>query len=172
MYKIQFHKQFLSKLCRVCGEQVVLKVGYRTAVLASKYAPILEEKYGVLTGMEDELQYPKTLCVCCSKKLYKLSSKSVSTDLVGHLPAAEFPLHNDTFCSICSKGSNHLNKSELNIKSLDESMKSIGFDRIACANVKRVYVHQSFDHCMQKVTTEISFMVNFDNTQPSSQLKN
>ena len=45
---LQQHKAFLSRLCRVCGEMVVLmKLGYQTAVCVSKYSKQLEELWFV-----------------------------------------------------------------------------------------------------------------------------
>ena len=69
---LSYHKEILSKLCRVCGSYIQLKTGYVKAKSVSEYSNILFTVYEIDTKVESDEIYPKFLCSSCKRKLDRL----------------------------------------------------------------------------------------------------
>ena len=161
---LQQHKAFLSRLCRVCGEMVVLKLGYQTAVCVSKYSKQLEEYYG-LCAVENEhkSRFPKTLCVGCSKKLYRLNKKNVEID--GFMKSNHFLPHIDEDCTLCNTMNLKRKSKLLNITALDKEMKDLNFTIVQNDSCfKRVYGRQKIFKESSTIITDVTLCIETNNS--------
>lgn len=81
---IMDHCENLKKLCRVCGEKIILKTGYKTAKLATVYTEQLANYFDVKLKTDVSNIHPTALCVKCNLKLYKLKSVDEKKTLAQH----------------------------------------------------------------------------------------
>ena len=58
-----------QKLCRVCGNHIVLKADYWKTKSVDEFADALFRVYDIEVKTEDQNVYPKLLCSSCRKKL-------------------------------------------------------------------------------------------------------
>ena len=72
MTKDMDHCENLKKMCRVCGEKIVIKAGYKTAKPATSYIKQLTNYYDVNLETDVPHIHPTAICVKCNLKLYKL----------------------------------------------------------------------------------------------------
>ena len=86
----------LQKLCRVCGNHIILKAGYRKAKSVDGFADALFRVYDIEVEREDQNVYPKLLCSSCRKRLQSFLNKNNYISL----EAARFFEHNNEY-KIC-----------------------------------------------------------------------
>ena len=86
----------LQKLCRMCGNHIILKAGYRKAKSVDGFADALFRVYDIEVEREDQNVYPKLLCSSCRKRLQSFLNKNNYISL----KAARFFEHNNE-CKIC-----------------------------------------------------------------------
>ena len=67
-------------MCRICGNTIVLKAGYRTAKLVSVYSDVIYAWYGIDVELEIPSIYPKKLCSNCRRKLENLKKSETIPD--------------------------------------------------------------------------------------------
>ena len=85
-----------QKLCRVCGNHIVLNAGYWKTKSVDEFADALFRVYDIEVKREDQNVYPKLLCSSCRKKLQSFQNKNTYTSL----EAARFFKYNSE-CKIC-----------------------------------------------------------------------
>ena len=93
-----YHKEIISKLCRVCASYIQLKTGYVKAKSISKYSNILFSVYQIDTEVESNEVYPKFLYSSCKRKLDRLVLKEPTTET---RKAYTFQPHSSEKCSLC-----------------------------------------------------------------------
>jgi len=134
------HKEQLSKLCRICGKVVILKKGYITAKSVSEYSNIIFSSYEVDIELEDECQYPKSLCNGCKRKLDRIKSITPAP----RNTAFEFKEHSHNDCEVCSffQRKSKPSKIETHIKVFDDMMLKYNFARLKDSFYKLAYTFQ------------------------------
>ena len=161
--KMESHKQFLSKLCRICGESITLKHGYRTAKTTAAFSEELAEYYGIIVSSESNDVFPQNLCNKCSKKVSRLNGTKRTS--MGHLESTRFSPHIQDICRVCLKKDKTLAQKPLNLKRSDHEMAKIGFSKLPddTPPYKRVYLKQRLDNTRGRIITEVCLKVYFDN---------
>ena len=161
MEQSSLHKQHLSKLCRVCGQKVISKVGYKTPVNVSKYQEEFGNLYGIKVLDEDDDVFPKILCAPCSKKLYRARKSNIFPTEFSK--STLFSPHNELQCDVCDKWKSQKTEN-YSLTKLDLNMSGAGFQKIFSESYRRVFIRQKFNSLRGRVTTEITICIHFDNT--------
>ena len=135
----------LQKLCRICGNHIVLKAGYRKAKSVDEFANALFRVYDIEVEREDQNVYPKLFCSNCRKKLQSFQNKNKYASL----EAARFFKHNSE-CKIC------LAKPKpdfaVHVKICDSAFLDNGFNIFKGESMfKRIYFRQYVDNLSMKL---------------------
>ena len=135
----------LQKLCRICGNHIVLKAGYRKAKSVDEFADALFRVYDIEVEREDQNVYPKLFCSNCRKKLQSFQNKNKYASL----EAARFFKHNSE-CKIC------LAKPKpdfaVHVKICDSAFLDNGFNIFKGESMfKRIYFRQYVDNLSMKL---------------------
>ena len=158
------HQKVLETLCRICGGNIVLQHGYRTAKSVLDFCETIAICYGVNVADEDKNVFPKFLCTKCHQKIRRLQKKSGKSDMCA---VATFYQHNDN-CNIChSKQLASLKLKPLNIKidCIDRKFVSSGFIKLpnVPAPYRRIFVKQFFNDQSNTLVNEITFTIDINN---------
>ena len=86
----------LQRLCRICGNHIVLKAGYRKPKSVDEFADALFRVYDIEVEREHQNVYPQLLCSSCRKKLQSFQNKNKYASI----EAARFFKHNSEY-KIC-----------------------------------------------------------------------
>ena len=151
------HNTILAKLCRICGENIILKHGYKTAKAVTDFSFVLYNNFDVDVNEESEDVYPKFLCSNCHKKIQRIGKGNTQEKKF----AVKFSPHLDTGCSICHK---HQRNSMFNVKDLDKELCNLGFQKLQDAKYKRIYAKLKLNDERGRIVTEILIKVTFENS--------
>ena len=157
---LSYHKEILSKLCRVCGSYIQLKTGYVKAKSVSEYSNILFAVYEIDTEVESDEIYPKFLCSSCKRKLDRLVQKEPTTET---RKAYTFQPHNSEKCSLCFVKTKTY-KSQAHVRFFSDVFQKRGFLRLDTINDKSKLVYifpENMDEKTQ-IKYEIAISENFE----------
>ena len=142
----------LQKLCRICGNHIVLKAGYRKAKSVDEFADALFRVYDIEVKREDQNVYPRLLCSSCRKKLQSFQNKNTYASL----EAARFFKYNSE-CKICQAKPKP--DVAVHMKICDSAFLDNGFNIFKGESMfKRIYFRQYVED--SQLMNEIKIFIN------------
>ena len=128
------HKDYLGRLCRVCGEKVAKKSWY-TPKLVAECIQSIKDIFGVDLSNDNQDDYPSKVCHRCNRGFSRWKAGPTAPKL------ANFTGHT-TPCDVCSKFQCNANKSESVVDRLKVELPKLSF----------VLVPQNKDTCTRFVS--------------------
>ena len=129
------HLSLLQQLCRLCGNTIVLRLGYVTPKTVTDYSSTIYSVYKIDCETENPDVFPKLLCRSCNCKLSRLQKKSTVPSHDAH----HFVPH-DHRCIICKAAYPTGHKFSNHMKVFDNTMEKYNFKHLIVSTVeKRIY---------------------------------